>query len=83
MGYRAVARAHVGLSRAAAALRARLARGGAGAGGQGTVEYVALILLVAVVLAGVVVATRKASIGDGGIGRTIVEKIKGALDTVR
>jgi hypothetical protein len=35
------------------------------------------------VLAGVVVATRKTSIGDGGIGRTIVEKIKDALDQVR
>ena len=52
-------------------------------GGQGTVEYVALILLVAVVLAGVVVATRKSSIGDGGIGRTIVERLKGALDQVK
>jgi hypothetical protein len=83
MGYRAAARAHVAVGRAAARVRARLAAGGVGAAGQGTVEYVALILLVAVVLAGVVVATRKTSIGDGGIGRTIVEKIKGALDQVR
>jgi hypothetical protein len=83
MGYRAVARAHVAVVRAAAGVRARLAAGGVGATGQGTVEYVALILLVAVVLAGVVVATRKSSIGDGGIGRTIVEKIRGALDQVR
>jgi hypothetical protein len=75
MGYRAAARAHVVASRAVATLRGR--------GGQGTVEYVALILLVAVVLAGVVVATRKSSIGDGGIGRTIVERLKGALDQVR
>jgi hypothetical protein len=75
MGYRTAARAHVVASRAAATLRGR--------GGQGTVEYVALILLVAVVLAGVVVATRKSSIGDGGIGRTIVERLKGALDQVR
>ena len=51
--------------------------------GQGTVEYVALILLVAVVLAGVVMATRRTSIGDGGIGRTIVEKLRGALDQVK
>jgi hypothetical protein len=75
MGYRAAARVHVAASRMAAGLRGR--------GGQGTVEYVALILLVAVVLAGVVVATRKSSIGDGGIGRTIVERLKGALDQVR
>jgi hypothetical protein len=51
--------------------------------GQGTVEYVALILLVAVVLAGVVAATRKSSIGSGEIGATIVKKIKGALETVQ
>jgi hypothetical protein len=75
MGYRAAARVHVAAERMAAGLRGR--------GGQGTVEYVALILLVAVVLAGVVVATRKSSIGDGGIGRTIVERLKGALDQVR
>jgi hypothetical protein len=75
MGHRAAARAHVAASRIAAELRDRA--------GQGTVEYVALILLVAVVLAGVVVATRKSSIGDGGIGRTIVERLKGALDQVR
>jgi hypothetical protein len=82
MGYRAIARVHVAGVRAARAVGARLAAGGRGSG-QGTVEYVALILLVAVVLAGVVVATRKTSIGDGGIGRTIVEKIKDALDQVR
>ena len=82
MGRRAAARAHV------AAVRAQdwATRVGArrqGTRGQGTVEYVALILLVAVVLAGVVVATRKSSIGDGGIGRSIVERLKGAIDQVR
>jgi hypothetical protein len=82
MGCRAIVRVHVAGARAARAVGARLAAGGR-SGGQGTVEYVALILLVAVVLAGVVVATRKTSIGDGGIGRTIVEKIKDALDQVR
>jgi hypothetical protein len=65
-------RAHAGL--------ARIAQRDAG---QGTVEYVALILLVAVVLAGVVAATRKTSIGDGGIARTIVNKLKAALDSVK
>ena len=68
MGYRTFGRMH-------AALLAQR--------GQGTVEYVALILLVAVVLAGVVAATRKSSLGDGGIGRTIVAKLKEALDTVK
>jgi Flp pilus assembly pilin Flp len=51
--------------------------------GQGTVEYVGLILLVAAVLAGVVAATRQTSIGSGQIGETIVKKLKTALDAVR
>ncbi|MDQ4041343.1 MAG: hypothetical protein M3141_06295 [Actinomycetota bacterium] len=68
MAYRTMGRAHAALM---------------GARGQGTVEYVALILLVAVVLAGVVAATRKSSIGDGGIARTIVAKLKEALDGVK
>ncbi len=68
MGYRTMGRAHAALI---------------GARGQGTVEYVALILLVAVVLAGVVAASRKSSIGDGGIARTIVAKLKEALDGVK
>ncbi len=49
--------------------------------GQGTVEYVGLILLIAVVLAGVV----KAASGftdDQGIATTIVDKLKGAIDDV-
>ena len=50
--------------------------------GQGTVEYVALILLVAVVLAGVVAATKKTSLGSGDIGKAIMEKIKDAMDGV-
>jgi hypothetical protein len=72
MGYRAMGRAHAGLTRFATP-----------SAGQGTVEYVALILLVAVVLAGVVAATRKTSLGDGGIARTIVSKLKTALDSVK
>ena len=86
MGYRLAARVHIEAGRAAAVAAgaaARLRAAGRPAHGQGTVEYVALILLVAVVLAGVVVATRKSSIGDGGIGRTIVERLKGALQQVR
>lgn len=51
--------------------------------GQGTVEYVALILLVAIVLTGVVAATRKTSIGGGEIGETIVAKLKAALESVQ
>ena len=54
----------------------------AGERGQGTVEYVALILLVAVVLAGVVAATKKTNLGSGDIGKAIMEKIKDAMDGV-
>ena len=71
MGYRLMGRAHAGW----AAWRVQR--------GQGTVEYVGLILLVAVVLAGVVAATRQTSIGSGQIGETIVKKLKTALDAVR
>ena len=48
--------------------------------GQGTVEYVGLILLLAVVLAGVVTAGSKIS-GEDFAG-TIVKKLKGAIDKV-
>ena len=48
MGYRMMGRAHADL----AALRGRLT----GTGGQGTVEYVALMLLVAGLMAGVLAA---------------------------
>ena len=80
-------RAQLAADRAIDTLARRLAAG-RGPGrcaqtGQGTVEYVALILLVAVVLAGVVAATRKTSIGGGEIGATIVKKIQGALEAVK
>jgi len=71
MGYRLMGRLHAAIG--------ALGRDGAG---QGTVEYVGLILLVAVVLAGVVAATRQTSIGGGEIGATIVKKLKSALDAV-
>jgi hypothetical protein len=47
--------------------------------GQGTVEYVGLIMLLAVVLAAVVAAAGKTD--AGGIAEAVVSKIKGALDT--
>jgi hypothetical protein len=75
-------RAHTRARRLLEEVAARLAAGPRAAG-QGTVEYVALILLVAVVLAGVVAATRKTSIGGGEIGATIVKKIQAALETVK
>lgn len=48
--------------------------------GQGTVEYVGLILLIAVLIAGVVSASR--SFKDTGIAEAVVKKIKGAIDGV-
>ena len=51
--------------------------------GQGTVEYVALILLVAALLAGVVAATRGTKFGTGGIAEAIVDQIKSALRNLR
>lgn len=50
--------------------------------GQGTVEYVALILLVAAVLAGVVAATRGKQFGASGIAEAIMRELKKAVDTV-
>jgi hypothetical protein len=48
--------------------------------GQGTVEYVALIILMALLLAAVVTAVRAK--GDAGIATTIVDKLKAAIDGV-
>jgi hypothetical protein len=52
--------------------------------GQGTVEYVALILLVALVMAGVVAAMKGFKTDEGkDLGDTIVQKIKQAVDKVQ
>jgi len=78
MAYGLMGRVHA----EAAWLWRRLTALAAGERGQGTVEYVALILLVAVVLAGVVAATKKTNLGSGDIGKAIMDKIKGAIDDV-
>jgi hypothetical protein len=71
MPHRLVAIAHVALLGAFASLRRER--------GQGTVEYVALILLLALVFAAVV----KFGAGkDFDIGKTIVSKLKDAIDGV-
>ena len=63
---------------------AGVARRFAGQIGQGTVEYVALILLVALVMAGVV-AAMKGYKTDGGkdLGDAIIGKIKDAVGQVQ
>jgi hypothetical protein len=78
MGYGLMGRVHA----EATWLWRRFTALAAGDRGQGTVEYVALILLVAVVLAGVVAATKKTNLGSGDIGKAIIDKIKGAIDDV-
>jgi hypothetical protein len=75
MTNRAAAVLTVNLLRARAAASRRLAADQ----GQGTVEYVGLILLVAGVLAAVVVwATSKA--GDQGIGKKVIGELTNAID---
>jgi hypothetical protein len=48
--------------------------------GQGTVEYVGLVLLMAVLIAGVVKAS--SSFSDTGIAEAVVKKLKGAIEGV-
>ena len=75
--YRLIGLAHLRLLRAGTALRE-------GRGGQGTVEYVALILLVALVMAGVVAAMKGFRTGEGKeLGDVIVGKIKEAVKKVQ
>ena len=52
--------------------------------GQGTVEYVALILLVALVMAGVIAAMKGFKTDEGtALGDTIIKKIKDAVNHVQ
>lgn len=76
---RLTARTHVALLAAGD----RLTRLGRDERGQGTVEYVALIVLVGVVLASVVAVTRGKHFGDEGIATTIIRKIKAAMGAVK
>jgi hypothetical protein len=73
--YRLLGRTHAVLHHATA----RLAR----QAGQGTVEYVALILLVALVMAGVVAAMKGFETDEGKeLGDVILGKIKDAVRKV-
>jgi membrane-bound acyltransferase YfiQ involved in biofilm formation len=74
--YRLIGLAHMELLRAGRALT--------GQRGQGTVEYVALILLVALVMAGVVAAMKGFRTGEGKeLGDVIIGKIKEAVKKVQ
>ena len=70
--YRLLGRAHA----EAVHLRRRLQA----QAGQGTVEYVALIILMALLLAAVVTAVKAK--GDAGIAATLVDKLKDSIDGV-
>jgi hypothetical protein len=74
--YRLFGLAHVRMLRAGHALRESR--------GQGTVEYVALILLVALVMAGVVAAMKGFKTDEGKeLGDVIIGKIKEAVRKVQ
>jgi hypothetical protein len=82
MGY-----AHSRLSDAARRLEragGRTAARMSGEGGQGTVEYVALILLVALIMAGVVVGMKNFKTNEGeALSKVILTKIKSAVEKVQ
>ena len=74
--YRTMGLAHAALARVGQRLRAQA--------GQGTVEYVALILLVALIMAGVVAAMKGFRSDDGKeLGDVILGKIKEAVRKVQ
>jgi hypothetical protein len=73
MGYRMMGRGHAALVLFGQRLRRE--------NGQGTVEYVALILLVAAVMGAVVVASTNAPEG-AGIAKKVTDTLKNAIDGV-
>jgi hypothetical protein len=73
MGYRMMGRGHAALFTLGERLR--------GQRGQGTVEYVALILLVAGIFAAVVAVTTKASDGNA-IAKKVTDTLKDSIDSV-
>jgi hypothetical protein len=73
MGYRMMGRGHAALVLVRERLRAQA--------GQGTVEYVALILLVAMVMTAVATAATNTS-GGLGIAKKVTDTLKGAIDSV-
>jgi hypothetical protein len=73
MGYRMMGRGHAALVLMRERLRSQA--------GQGTVEYVALILLVAAVMGAVVIATSNKSEGST-IAKKVTDQLKSAIDSV-
>lgn len=78
MIYRLMGRLHAAVSR-----RARQIQALAGEAGQGTVEYVGLILLVSLLMVGMVAAMKGFNGKQGTeLADVIVDKIKEAVDKV-
>ncbi|HEX8752376.1 MAG TPA: hypothetical protein VF731_03075 [Solirubrobacterales bacterium] len=85
MLYALMGRAHalLGLAYEAASKRVRGIRRLAGESGQGTVEYVGLILLVSLLMVGMVAAMKGFNGKQGTeLANVIVDKIKEAVDKV-
>jgi hypothetical protein len=79
MLYRPAAYIHASLHRRTRAIHALLA----GERGQGTVEYVGLILLVSMLMVGMVVAMRNFNGSQGTeIAEVIIAKIKEAVNAI-
>ena len=61
-----------------------MGRAGASSRGQGTVEYVALVTLVALVMVGVIAALKSAHFAEGQeLGAMILKKITEAVSKVK
>ena len=73
MGYRMMGRGHAALALLGQRIRGQV--------GQGTVEYVALILLVAMVMAAVAGATTNRSEGLS-IAKKVTDTLKSSIDAV-
>ena len=65
-------------------LAARMRRSAGSERGQGTVEYVALVTLVAIVMVGVIAALKSAKFTEGQeLGAIILKKIADAVSSVK
>ena len=62
-------------------IHANLARIASGQSGQGTVEYVGLMLLLVGLLGGVIYAAQ--GLADGGIAKSVANKLKETIEGVK
>jgi hypothetical protein len=69
------------VSRSCSVVWQRLRQLGPNCRGQGTVEYVGLLLVVGLIIGGVIGASHK--LGGGDIPKTIMTKLKSAVEGVK